>query len=188
MAKIPLWKKELPMQLTWTRIAVAPAFVYLLWNPIEPEAWKSWVAAGIFITAAMTDWLDGFFARKFKAESNLGRFMDPVADKILVSSALIMLIPMQRCHPLIALILLDRDILIGGIRAAAASDKLIIDAKPSGKWKTGVQMLAVPLVMIPEMSFGLPVVQIGKTLLWLSVALSLISGYEYWQIYRRSQK
>lgn len=166
-------------------MAVCPLLVGLLM--VDGEIW-GWIAALVFVAASVTDWLDGWLARKWNAQSNMGKFMDPIADKILVAAALIMLIPDGRIHPVLVLTLLARDLLIGGIRSAAAADMLIIDAKPTGKWKTGIQMIAIPAVLINTSIFDIPVSGIGVILLWVSVVLSLISGYEYVQLYFESRQ
>ena len=188
MPNIPLWKKRLPMQLTWARMAIAPVFVLFYWDPANVSSWKNWAAAGFFVAASITDYFDGMLARKWKAQTNLGKFMDPIADKVLVSAALIMLIPTGRCSPVMALILLTRDILIGGIRSVAAADNVIIDAKAAGKWKTGIQMVGIPMMLVDETILGIPSAKVGHGLLWLSVILSVLSGYEYVSLYLRNRK
>ncbi len=190
----PQWKRELPMWLTWSRMAAAlpmTAVMLLLEKP-----WAGWMAAVIFILAAVTDWLDGYFARKFSAQSTMGKFMDPIADKILVSTILILLVPSGAVHPVLAILILGRDILIGGIRSVAAADRLIIDAKAAGKWKTAVQMVGIPAVLIDSSvvtnSLGpisvISTQMVGHVLLWLSAVLSIISGVEYVNLYRSSRR
>jgi CDP-diacylglycerol--glycerol-3-phosphate 3-phosphatidyltransferase len=190
---LPMWKRELPMWLTWSRMAAAvplTAVVLMMSKPVS-----GWIAAGIFILAAITDWLDGHFARKFNAQSTMGKFMDPIADKILVSTILILLVPGGAVHPVLVILILGRDILIGGIRAVAAADQLIIDAKAAGKWKTAVQMIAIPAVLIdvPLVTdslgplYNISTQTIGHGLLWISAILSLISGIEYINLYRRGR-
>jgi CDP-diacylglycerol--glycerol-3-phosphate 3-phosphatidyltransferase len=166
-------------------MAACPLLVVLL--HLDGLTWD-WLAALVFVSASITDWFDGWLARKYDAQSNMGKFMDPIADKILVASALIMLIPSGRVQPILVLTLLSRDILIGGIRSVAAADRLIIDAKPTGKWKTGMQMIAIPALLFNTPIFGLPIYEIGLVLLWVSVALSLISGYQYVHMYYESRK
>jgi CDP-diacylglycerol--glycerol-3-phosphate 3-phosphatidyltransferase len=172
------------MWLTWGRIAACPILVILLLftGPIQ-----RWLAAALFILASITDWLDGSLARKYGAESNMGKFMDPIADKILVASALIMLVPSGHAHPVMVLVLLIRDILIGGIRSVAAADGVVIAAKSTGKWKTAVQMVGIPAMLIGEPLFGLPILEIGQVLLWISVVLSLVSGIQYVNLYRKGR-
>ena len=174
------------MWLTWSRILVCPFFVFFL--SLKASVW-GWLSALLFVLASITDWFDGYLARKYNAVSNLGKFMDPIADKILVATVLIMLIPTGRVGPILVILLLTRDILIGGIRSVAAADRLIIDAKPAGKWKTALQMVAIPALLIPGRDLnGLALNEIGLVLLWISVLLSLISGAQYIQLYYRQAR
>lgn len=183
------WKKSFPMWLTWSRIALCvPILIVLDW--VE-RPYSGYIAAALFIVASITDWADGYYARLFNAQSTMGKFMDPIADKILVSTILILLIPfgpLGKDGPLLVILLLARDILIGGIRSVAAADRLIIDAKMTGKWKTAVQMVGIPCVLIGTPLFGLPLVDIGRIALWISVVLSAVSGWQYVAMYRESRK
>jgi CDP-diacylglycerol--glycerol-3-phosphate 3-phosphatidyltransferase len=141
--------------------------------------WAGWAAAIVFMLASITDWADGYVARKFKIESNMGRFMDPIADKILVLGAILMLLDMHRVDAVMVFLFLARDIFIGGIRSVAAANQIIIAAQPFGKWKTAIQMIAIPCMLIYDPLFQIPLGDLGYYLLWISVALSLISGYDY---------
>lgn len=127
----------------------------------------------------MTDWADGYAARKLNVESNMGKFMDPIADKILVLGAILMLLDMNRVDPVMVFLFLARDIFIGGLRSVAAANQVIISAKPFGKWKTALQMIGIPCLLVYDRIFKIPLGDVGYYLLWLSVALSLISGAEY---------
>ena len=118
----------------------------------------------------------------------MGKFMDPIADKVLVATVLIMLIPTGRVRPELVLLLLARDILIGGIRSVAAADNVIIDAKAAGKWKTALQMISIPAILIATPLAGLPLYELGAILLWVSVILSIFSGYQYVQLYFQNRK
>ncbi len=149
---------------------------------------SGYIAAALFIIASITDWLDGYYARLFNAQSTMGKFMDPIADKILVSTILILLIPGGNVGPLLVILLLVRDIMIGGVRSIAAADRLIISAKATGKWKTGFQMVGIPCLLIETPLFGAPMVDIGRIALWISVILSVVSAWEYVQMYRESRK
>ncbi len=164
------------MILTYSRAAAAPVIVAIL---MSGWVWAGWLSAILFIIASITDFFDGYFARKFNVESNMGRFMDPIADKILVLGAIVMLLAMGRVDPIMVFLFLARDIFIGGIRSVAAANNLIISAKPFGKWKTAIQMSAIPCLLIYEPVFGIPIADIGYYGLWVSVGLSLISGVEY---------
>jgi len=140
------------------------------------------------MVASATDFFDGYYARKFDAISNMGKFMDPIADKILVASILIMMLPSGKVDPVLVLLLLVRDIFIGGIRSIAAADQIIIDAKPTGKWKTGLQMISIPAILISHDDFAAQIGQIGYAVLWISVILSLISGYQYVQLFLEGRR
>jgi CDP-diacylglycerol--glycerol-3-phosphate 3-phosphatidyltransferase len=185
LASLPNWKRKLPMALTWARMAVCPLFIPLI---AADRGIYNWIAAALFIAASITDWADGHFARKYGMISNMGKFMDPIADKILVATVLIMMIPAGRVGPILVLLLLCRDILIGGIRSVAAADRVIIDAKAAGKWKTGMQMVAIPALLVGRPLMGVPLYEIGAVLLWISVILSLFSGYQYVRIYMENRK
>ena len=179
------WQQRLPNQLTLFRILLAipiTAFMFradLLWGI---------AAASLFVIASITDYFDGYFARKYKVVSSLGQFMDPIADKILVSSSLIMLLYIDRVGPLMVILLLSRDLIIGGIRSAAAADNLIIAARNFGKWKTGVQMVCIPTLMVNIELFGLPLPDLARIGLWTSVVLSTVSGVQYVRAFLKARK
>lgn len=174
--RLPFWKRQLPNMITWGRIAFIPPVVFfLMYDTPRAGLW----AAICFILASVSDFFDGYFARIFHVETLLGKFLDPVADKLLVTAALIMLIPLGRVPALLVLLLLSRDLLINGLRAVAASENFIIGAGWTGKWKTGAQMVAIPALMLKDPLFGLPLLGIGQMLLWLSLVLSLISAVQY---------
>lgn len=188
------WKKQIPLQLTLSRVYILPFILgFLYFNTF----YLSLFASILFIAASITDYFDGYYARKWNLVSNLGKFLDPVTDKILVLSVLIYLTSIAYIDPYLVIILTLRDTFIGGIRAAAAADNVIIAAKSSGKWKTGVQMGAIPAIMIGksykeelsaylshELFQGLG--QVGYILLWFSTALSIISAIQYYQIYKEN--
>lgn len=179
------WQKQLPMWITFSRMLMAPVIVALLY---PNELWLNVTAAILFMLASITDYWDGYFARKFKAVSNMGKFMDPIADKVLVTSILVILIPSQKIDPLMVIIILARDTLIGGLRSVAAESQIIIDAKPAGKWKTALQMIAIPAVMIDQSVFGIHFEKIGYWTLWVSVVLSITSAIEYTLGYFKAKK
>jgi CDP-diacylglycerol--glycerol-3-phosphate 3-phosphatidyltransferase len=185
LAPIPPWKKKLPMWLTFSRMAVCPLFIPLIH---ANAAWANWTAAFLFIAASITDYFDGSLARKYNAISNMGKFMDPIADKVLVATVLIMLLPIYRVSPELVILLLVRDIVIGGIRSVAAADNVIIDAKAAGKWKTAMQMVAIPLILVSYDLNGIPFTHLGELLLWISVILSIFSGYQYVRLYFENRK
>ncbi len=178
------WKHNLPMWITYSRIFFIPPLIYCL---LLNTSTSNLVAALLFAMASITDYYDGYFARKYNAISNMGKFMDPVADKILVSSIFVMLVFLNKIDPYMVIIVLARDTYIGGLRAIAAADQFVIAAKPSGKWKTALQMGAIPFIMIGNFD-NLPIATWAYWVLWLSVILSLTSGFEYYLLYKAGLK
>lgn len=181
---VETWKKRLPMIATYSRLGFAAALVPLAGGTTSQERWA---AALLFILGSITDWLDGYWARKYQAQSVVGQLMDPIADKILVLTALILLLNSGQVAPLVVILLMARDLLIGGLRSAAAANAVIIAAKPSGKWKTAMQMIAIPCLFIRDPLMGIPIHEVGIYGLWLSVVLSVLSGAEYAIGYYRAQ-
>lgn len=180
------FQKALPMRITLSRIFAVPAIVAMMWP--NTLGWNIG-AAVFFILASLTDYWDGYYARKYNAVSNFGKFMDPIADKILVTSVLAMLLAQGKIDAWMVIIILARDNFIGGIRSIAAADQIIIDAKPAGKWKTAMQMVAIPIVIIGSMEPYVPYLdKIGYGVLWISVILSITSGIEYYVGYLKSRK
>lgn len=179
------WQKNLAMWVTMSRIFLTPVILATLYP--QNVLWNV-MSAALFIAASATDGLDGYYARKYNVVSVFGQFMDPIADKILVTSILVMLAFLQKIDPYMVIIILARDTFIGGIRSVAAAEKIIIAAKPTGKWKTALQMIAIPAVMIGEVWAGIPFDKIGYWALWVSVILSVVSGAEYYLGYLKSRK
>lgn len=173
-------KQQIPNMLTWSRIAVVPLVIWLIYlDTLVSGIW----ACALFVLASITDYYDGYLARKWNIVSTMGKFMDPVADKILVSSTLIMLIPTGRLTTLMVIIIVARDSIIDGLRSVAATQNVIISAAKMGKWKTATQMVAIPCILLNYPLFGLPIYEIGYWTLWVSVALSVASAYSYIQDY-----
>ncbi len=180
------WKTKLAMWVTLSRIAMVPVILLAM---IPNTFWWDVAAAILFIISSITDYYDGYFARKYNAVSNMGKFMDPVADKILVSSILVMMAYYHKIDPWMVVVLLARDNFISGIRSVAASDGVVIAAKPAGKWKTALQMGAIPGLMIGEIPGYLPYLdKLAYGILWVSVILSITSGAEYFFAYMKSRK
>lgn len=165
-----------PNRLTLLRMAFVPVVVGLLFLR-EPQ-WD--LVAGIaFGVASVTDYLDGYIARSRKLVTIYGKLMDPLADKFLVVSSLIMLQELGRIHPVVVMILICRELAITGLRALASAEGVIIAASEGAKWKTATQMVAIPLIMIRERLFGVPFYPIGMALLYLSLGMSLWSAKDY---------
>lgn len=178
-------KQKLPMQITMLRIYLTLPILVALY--LDSWIW-SFVAVALFLIASISDYYDGYFARKYNAVSTMGKFMDPVADKILVTSILTVLISVGKVDPYLVILLVVRDTLVAAIRSVAAADGVVIAARNSGKWKTALQMGAIPAVMLGGelpllIDGGWLLVQIGRGVLWFSVILSLWSGWQYYQTY-----
>lgn len=178
------WQKQIPMWVTWFRIWLTPVILFLIW---DDATLSSWLAAALFIVASISDYYDGYFARKYNAHSDMGRVMDPIADKILVTSVLVLMVPLGKVDPWMVIVLLARDTFISGIRALAASQKRIISANPTGKWKTALQMVAIPALIVDTSLGAIHLGAIGYYALWVAVILSLTSGAQYYWGFRKSQ-
>lgn len=164
-----------PNWLTLIRILFVPIVVGMLF--IKTPTWDL-VAAFTFIVASITDYFDGYIARTRKMITVYGKLLDPLADKFLVVSALIMLQQLGRIHPVVVMLLICRELAITGLRALASAEGVIIDASSGGKWKTGSQMVAIPMIMGREL-FGVPLFPLGNVLLYISLTISLWSAKSY---------
>jgi len=142
------------------------------------EAWDL-AAALIFGAASITDYFDGYIARKQQVVTLYGKLLDPLADKFLVVSALIMLQELGRIHAVIVMLLICREMAITGLRALASAEGVIIPASSSAKWKTATQMVAIPFLMVKQGLWGIPLYQVGEVLLYISLAISLWSAKDY---------
>ena len=171
---------NLPNTLTLSRIVVIPVFVGAFF--IEGEAAR-WVALAIFIAAAVTDFLDGYLARRNRQATEFGRFLDPIADKLLVATALLMLAGFGRIAGfalIAAAIILLREIIISGLREYLGGLKIAVPVSRLAKAKTAIQMVAIGVLIIGDVGpEALPVVLIGEILLWLAALLTVITAYGY---------
>ena len=176
---------KLPLYLTASRIIlVIPTALFLY---LDTDTGR-WLSAICFMIASITDYYDGYYARKLNAVTNLGKFFDPVADKILVSSILILLMMKSAVDPWMVILFVARDTIVGGVRAVAAADGVVIAAQSAGKWKAALQMIAIPLLLLNDLHPNFPNNRIGYGLLWLSVLLSLKSGFDYCMAYYAGAK
>ena len=187
-ARLPARPLALPNILTYGRIAAVPVVVALLyWQSIEGGGlWLRWLALAIFIAAGVTDILDGYFARIWGQMSSLGRMLDPIADKLLVGSCLLMLAAEETIHGwslLAAAIILCREILVSGLREYLAELRVSVPVTRLAKWKTIGQMVAVGFLIAGEAGDRvIPIVtQVGIGLLWLSALLTLYTGWDYFR-------
>lgn len=171
---------SLPNILTLFRIALVPVLVIVYYLPWE---WSSYAAGVIFFIAGFTDWLDGFFARRYNSESSLGAFLDPVADKIMVAVTLVVLIETY-CSLWIAIpamVIISREIIISALREwmAELGQRASVGVSYIGKVKTTAQMGAIMLLLIQVPKWGLIPVIVAYTMLYMSVALTLYSMVIY---------
>ena len=174
--------------LTYARIAAVPAVVAAMyWQDIlQGGIWLRWVALALFIAAGVTDILDGYIARMWDQQSSFGRMLDPIADKLLVASCLLMLAAETTIHGwalLAAVVILCREVLVSGLREYLAELRVSVPVTRLAKWKTTLQLIAVGFLICGEAGDAIvPVVtRIGITLLWLSAILTLYTGWDYLQ-------
>src|SRR2546421_13060082 len=177
-----------PNLLTYARIAAVPAVVACLyWQDIlQGGLWLRWVALAIFISAGVTDALDGYFARKRGEQSAFGRMLDPIADKLLVASCLLMLAAAGTIRGWAlwaAIVILCREILVSGLREYLAELRVSVPVTALAKWKTFLQLLAIGFLIAGEAGdLILPITSlIGIALLWLSAILTLYTGWDYFR-------
>lgn len=172
--------KFLPNFLTMSRILVIPILIASFYMHGKLA---HWIAAGLFLFASITDFFDGYLARAWSAQSKLGRFLDPIADKLLVCAAILMLVHFDaigRYDIIAAIAIVGREILVSGLREFLAELRVSLPVSKLGKIKTAVQMTALFLLLLGEKGSGLHLtVTLGQITLWMAAILTLISGYAY---------
>ncbi len=171
---------NLPNLLTLSRILVIPALIGTFYLPGELS---NWLALALFVAAGITDVLDGHLARRRDQVSLLGRFLDPIADKLLVASTVLMLVAFGRISGwtvLAAVVILCREILVSGLREFLAEVQVSVPVSTLAKWKTGLQMVAIGFLVVGDAGWHLiPVRLIGETGLWVAALLTIYTGYDY---------
>jgi cardiolipin synthase len=175
---------NLPTALTWLRIILIPVFVGVYYLP---AAWlslpaKNWLAMSVFTLAAITDWADGYLARKLGQTSAFGAFLDPVADKLMIAAALIVLVQLDRADAWLAIIIIGREIAISALREwmAQLGQSKSIAVAFIGKVKTGAQITAIiALLLYQPLIPGISTVWLGTTALWVAAILTLWSMFHY---------
>jgi CDP-diacylglycerol--glycerol-3-phosphate 3-phosphatidyltransferase len=176
---------NLPNLITLIRILLIPVFVILF---ITPTPDRSLSAAVIFVVAAVTDFLDGYIARRTGQITKLGKLLDPIADKLLVLSALIVLVTLDRVSALVAILVIAREVAVTGIRAIAAGEGMIIAAETTGKYKMALQVVAITLLILE----GTGLAEFGNlhlagiVTLYLALVLGYVSGGQYvWSFWKQ---
>ena len=164
---------NLPTKLTMFRVILIPFFIVFLLVPGIPAG--KWIALAIFIVASLTDLLDGKIARKYNLVTNFGKFMDPLADKLLVCSALICLIELQRIPSWMVVVIIAREFTISGFRLVAADNGVVIAASYFGKFKTTFQMIAVCLLIADIEALQM----VTMVIVWIAVILTVVSLVDY---------
>lgn len=175
--------RRAPNFLTFLRFLLVPVFVYLMYGE-NRHFWATFV----FVIASATDWLDGYLARLYNVESTLGTVLDPLADKILVMAALIMLVTLPEAEAIPAwmvIVLLGREMIINGLRSLAALNSTVVPASKLAKHKTGWTMSAIIMLIMGEPFSFLTLHQAGMTALWIALIMSVVSAIQYAYALRR---
>lgn len=179
---------SLPNILTCARIAAIPVVVGCVFaqSILDGPLWLRWVALAVFVAAAITDYLDGYYAQIWDQHSALGRMLDPIADKLLVASCLLMLAAESSIHGWTlwaAIVILCREILVSGLREYLAALRVSVPVTKLAKWKTTMQLVAIGFLITGEageMVFP-PITLIGIVLLWLSAIITIYTGWDYFR-------
>ncbi|MQX36054.1 CDP-diacylglycerol--glycerol-3-phosphate 3-phosphatidyltransferase [Roseospira navarrensis] len=173
--------RSLPNVMTIARIVLIPVIMVMFYIP-GPEA--RWIAAALFVAAAVTDYVDGWLARKLQVVSDFGRFLDPIADKLLVAAVLVMLAGFDRLSDIAlvaAVLILFREILVSGLREFLAGKAVSMPVTKLAKWKTATQLVALPLLLVGDTASvgGVPLDWPGELLLWIAALLTVQTGATY---------
>lgn len=179
---------NLPNKLTVFRMILVPVLIAVFLVGLGPTSWQvldshvtltHLVCAIIFVVASLTDMLDGKIARKNHLVTTFGKFMDPIADKMLVNSLLILLCYEKMIPVVCVLLMILRDLVVDAIRLMAAQNQVVLAAGPLGKLKTVTQMIGIAIVLVGDFPFGMLPFSMGQLLIWLATLVSVISGADY---------
>jgi len=173
---------NVPNLLSLSRILSVPIFIVLMLHPSPLRA----LAAGIvFSLASATDWLDGYLARRWGQVTKVGKLLDPIADKILIMSALVILVELRHdiVHSWMAILIIGREFAVTGLRAIASSDGIIIPAETVGKYKVGAQITAVLSLLLDYYLNRDWLRELGSFALWIAIILSVYSAFQYFRTY-----
>ena len=167
---------NLPNTITLLRISIVPFLFILL---LEPGEFWSLILAILFVIASITDIFDGYFARKYNLITTIGKFLDPIADKLIINTAMILMIPIGRIPAWIVAVTIIRDLIVDVIRSIASSEGYYIQASSLGKQKTLAQNIAVTALMINFSIFGVNAHEVGMVILYIALLLTIYSGVDY---------
>ncbi|HET6489367.1 MAG TPA: CDP-diacylglycerol--glycerol-3-phosphate 3-phosphatidyltransferase [Syntrophales bacterium] len=167
---------NLPNAITVLRIGILPVLFLVL---LEPGEALSLAIAILFILAALTDLLDGYVARRYNIVTRMGKLLDPIADKIIMSAAMILLIPIGRIPAWVVALMVMRDFAVDGLRSMAAAEGHVIEASDLGKYKTFCQIIAVSALIIHYPIYGIDPSTIGRAFIYVALVLSMWSGFDY---------
>ncbi len=172
---------SLPNILTYGRILAIPVVIILMF---PRDDFGRWLALALYIIASVTDYLDGYLARRWQQQSALGRMLDPIADKLLVATVILMLVAegtIGGWSLLAAIVILCREVLVSGLREFLAEARVSLPVTQLAKWKTAIQMVALGVLIIgPALKDSVPyIVEIGLTLLWVAALVTIYTGYDY---------
>jgi cardiolipin synthase (CMP-forming) len=179
MKGLNMQKKHIPNALTLFRY-IAIVLLLACWQLPQPHA--AWCAFAVMLLACISDFLDGFLARRWGVQSELGRLLDPNADKLLIATALLLLASEGVASVVAVALILCRELFVSGLREYSAHRQLILHVTTLAKWKTTLQMIAcIALLLQMAVSFPAWVLNANDALLWLATAITLITGIEYWR-------
>ena len=165
--------------ITVGRTAFIPVVMVFLFEPLVYRPWALWTAMVIFVGCGILDLVDGWLARKYGQVSVIGAFLDPLADKLMVMTVMVMLVPVGRMPAWLVVVLLSRELVITGLRGIASAEGIIISASAGGKYKTAYQMTGLSFLLIHYEYVGIDCHTVGLWLLLISAAVSVWSGWEY---------
>lgn len=182
--KIAKYKPYIPNGLTFFRILIIPVMLGFFF--FETALFR-WITLGTYILACVSDYFDGYFARSFNETSNIGKFFDSIADKLLVTSLLVMMVAfdhMSQISSLAALIIICREILVSGMREFISDGENSLPVTYLAKWKTTIQMIAIGILIVGR-DLGYWFQMTGEITLWISAIITLITGFQYVQHFRK---
>jgi len=175
---------NIPNLLSISRILAVPIFIVLM---LDPSPVRALLAGIIFSLASATDWLDGYLARKWGQVTRIGKLLDPIADKILIMSALVILVEIRSdvVPAWIAIVIIGREFAVTGLRAIASSENIIIQAETVGKFKVGAQVTAVLALLLDYYMTQEWLRNLGSLALWIAMILALYSAVQYFRVFSK---